>query len=300
MLAARAERRPLRPVHLRDRHRRRGLAADAADLRARPGAVGRQRAAVPRPERRRCSAPTPERADQPRLRGGLQRGQGARRAAQHDPHRRTRPTPRSSGRTTARRSGTASSARSPTSQDLDIADSARLFAMANLAAADAAIGCWNNKYYWSFWRPITAIREADSDGNPATEADPTWMPLFDPPRRCPAPPLVTPPLPRPPVRPQLRQRRDRAARCRTSSAPTGSASARSATSPRTTRSFDRFSDALKENIDARVWAGIHFRTADVQGAVLGKKVAHYLAQALLPAGRLSHTQRNEGPLPGGP
>ena len=44
----------------------------------------------------------------------------------------------------------------------------------------------------------------------------------------------------------------------------------------TTRSFDRFSDALKEVIDARVWAGIHFRTADVQGAVLGKKVAHYL------------------------
>ncbi len=42
------------------------------------------------------------------------------------------------------------------------------------------------------------------------------------------------------------------------------------------RSFDRFSEALKEIIDARVWGGIHFRTADVQGAVLGKKVAHYL------------------------
>jgi hypothetical protein len=45
---------------------------------------------------------------------------------------------------------------------------------------------------------------------------------------------------------------------------------------RTTRSFERLSDALKEVIDARVWGGIHFRTADVQGAVLGKKVAHYL------------------------
>ena len=44
----------------------------------------------------------------------------------------------------------------------------------------------------------------------------------------------------------------------------------------TWRSFDRFSDILKEVIDARVWAGIHFRTADTQGAVLGKKVAHYL------------------------
>src|SRR5512133_2216619 len=64
------------------------------------------------------------------------------------------------------------------SQGLDSAASARLFAMANLAAADAAIGCWNDKYYWQFWRPISAIREADSDGNPATEADPTWWPLF--------------------------------------------------------------------------------------------------------------------------
>ena len=52
------------------------------------------------------------------------------------------------------------------SQNLDIVDSARLFAMENLAAADAAIGCWNDKYYWQFWRPITAIREADTDGNP--------------------------------------------------------------------------------------------------------------------------------------
>jgi hypothetical protein len=45
---------------------------------------------------------------------------------------------------------------------------------------------------------------------------------------------------------------------------------------RTTRSFDRLSEALKEVIDARVWGGIHFRTADVQGAVLGKKVAYWL------------------------
>ena len=46
----------------------------------------------------------------------------------------------------------------------------------------------------------------------------------------------------------------------------------------TPRAFDRFSDALKEVIDARVWGGIHFRTADVQGAVLGKKVAHWLTK----------------------
>jgi PAP2 superfamily. len=162
------------------------------------------------------------------------------------------------------------------SEGLDIVDSARLFAMENLAAADASIGCWNDKYYWQFWRPITAIREADTDGNPATEADPAWLPLFDPSTSiCNPPPLVTPPFP---------------------DHPSGHASNTSAfvhtlrnffgtdriavsvfsNKSCTWRTFDRFSDILKEVIDARVWAGIHFRTADTHGSVLGKKVAHYL------------------------
>jgi PAP2 superfamily len=162
------------------------------------------------------------------------------------------------------------------SQGLDIVDNARLFAMTNLAAADALIGCWNDKYYWQFWRPITAIREADTDCNPATQADPTWLPLFDPTTPVCNPPLLfTPPFP---------------------DHPSGHACATSAfvhtlknffgtdrigfsafsNKSCTTRSFDRFSHVLKEVIDARVWAGIHFRTADEQGAVLGKKVAHYL------------------------
>ena len=165
-----------------------------------------------------------------------------------------------------------------TSQGLDIVESARLFAMENLAAADSQIGGWNDKYYWQSWRPITAIREADTDGNPATEADPTWLPLFDPATPvCNPPSLVTPPFPE---------------------HPSGHACATAAfvhtlknffgtdkigfsafsNKSCTTRSFDRFSDALDEVIDARVWAGIHFRTADVQGAVLGKKVAHYLTK----------------------
>jgi hypothetical protein len=164
------------------------------------------------------------------------------------------------------------------SQQLDIVDSARLFAMENMAAADATIGGWNDKYYWWFWRPITAIREADTDGNPATEADPTWWPLFHPTTPvCNPPLLATPPFP---------------------DHPSGHACYSSAyvhtlqdffgtdkidfsvvsNKSCTRRSFDRFSDALKEVIDARVWSGIHFRTADTQGAVLGNKVAHYLKQ----------------------
>jgi hypothetical protein len=83
-----------------------------------------------------------------------------------------------------------------TSGGLDVADSARLLAITNLAGADSAIGCWNDKYHWNFWRPITAIREAADDGNPATEPDPNWLPLFDPSTPVQAgTPLTTPGFP---------------------------------------------------------------------------------------------------------
>jgi hypothetical protein len=162
------------------------------------------------------------------------------------------------------------------SRGVNIVDSARLFAMENLAAADAAIGCWNDKYYWQFWRPITAIREADTDGNPNTEADPPWLPLFDPATPvCNPPALVTPPFPDHPS----------GHACGTSAFVHTLQNffgtdriAVTATSNKscTSRSFERFSDILDEVIDARVWAGIHFRTADTQGALLGRKVADYL------------------------
>jgi PAP2 superfamily len=151
-------------------------------------------------------------------------------------------------------------------QHLDIAEAARMFAMTDMAGADGAIGCWKDKYYWKFWRPITAIRQADNDGNPATQADQTWTPLF-----------TTPPFPEHPsghtcisgaVVETLQDFFG------TDKIAFGTFSGFSNSS----RSFERFSDAIKEIIDARVWAGIHFRTADVQGAVLGKKVARYLRE----------------------
>ena len=149
-------------------------------------------------------------------------------------------------------------------QDLDIAQAARLFAMADLAGADGAIACWNDKYYWNFWRPVTAIREANTDGNPATVADPSWTPLF-----------ATPPFPDHPAGHTcvsgavIETLQDFFGTDKVSFS-TFSAFSNS------TRSFDRFSKAIKEIIDARVWAGIHFRTADVQGYVVGRKVSHWL------------------------
>jgi hypothetical protein len=152
---------------------------------------------------------------------------------------------------------------------LDEADAARLFALVDLAAADGVIGCWSSKYLWRFWRPVTAIREATTDGNPATEADPNWSPLF-----------ATPPFPDHPSAHSCLS----SAIVHTMQGFFGTDKlAFSATSPSTgtTRTFERLSAALKEIIDARVWGGIHFRTADVQGAVLGRKVSHYLEHHLL-------------------
>jgi hypothetical protein len=146
---------------------------------------------------------------------------------------------------------------------LGSAENSRFFAMLYLTAADAAISCWDDKAHWDFWRPITAIREAETDSNPATDADPGWLPL-----------LATPPYPEHPS----------GHGCVSSSiveslrdffgTDSAAFSATSVTSG-TTRSFTRFSQAIEEIIDARVYSGIHFRSADVQGARLGRQVARY-------------------------
>jgi hypothetical protein len=164
-------------------------------------------------------------------------------------------------------------------RDLNIVDSARLFAMTNLAGADASIGCWNDKAFHSFWRPITAIREAAEDGNPATAADPSWVPLFDPTVAVSGAPLVTPGFPDHPsghtcissaVVNTLKEFFG------TDKVSFTAISNKCSPAPCPNRTFERLSLALKEVIDARVWSGIHFRTADVQGAALGKKVESYM------------------------
>jgi hypothetical protein len=144
-----------------------------------------------------------------------------------------------------------------------LVQNARFFAMLYLTGADALITVWDDKAYWSFWRPISAIRGAASDGNPATEADPDWFPLVD-----------TPPYPdhssgHSSLSSSFVQTlqdffgTDKIAFSDVSNV------------THTRRDFARFSDAIKEIIDARVYIGIHFRHADIAGANIGKHVAHW-------------------------
>jgi hypothetical protein len=148
------------------------------------------------------------------------------------------------------------------SRGLSLVDNARLFAEVYLTAADTFISVWDGKAYYSFWRPITAIREAGTDGNSRTEADTEWLPL-----------VATPPYPDHPaghpgfsasVGTTLQQFfcTDKLAWTDTNIA------------GRTT-SYMRVSDAVEEIVNVRVWSGIHFRNADEDGAGIGRQVAKY-------------------------
>ena len=156
---------------------------------------------------------------------------------------------------------------------LDTFKQARLYAMVNLAMADGATSCWNDKYRWNFWRPRAAIREGDTDGNAATIGDPNWESLFHPSTGA---GLTTPPFPDHPSGHGCVS----GAVFRTFREFFGTDKVAfdlySGRFPNQPRHFERFSLALKEVVEARIWGGIHFRTADVQGAVMGKKVAFWL------------------------
>jgi hypothetical protein len=161
-----------------------------------------------------------------------------------------------------------------TRHHLDAADAARLIASMSLAGADGAIACWDSKYLWQFWRPVAAIREADTDGNPATTADPAWLPLFDP-STATTPPLSNPPFPEHPSGHGCVTGATLGAVRSFFGTDRVTINLVSGRYPGEVRTFTRLSDAMDEVIDARVWGGIHFRTADVAGSRVGAKVARW-------------------------
>jgi hypothetical protein len=147
--------------------------------------------------------------------------------------------------------------------DLDVVNAARFMAMLSVVDADALIACFDAKYHYAFWRPITAIRAGDTDGNPATIGDPAWSTLL----------AATPNHPEYPS----------AHSCITPAS--GRVIARflgtnkiDFTVPSLTglgdRHFDRVRDLQYEVSNARIWGGIHYRTSVEDGIKIAKKTAH--------------------------
>ncbi len=175
------------------------------------------------------------------------------------------------GRNLARRKG------------LNAIDTARLLALQGLSGADASINCWNDKYYWDFWRPWNAIQRAAEDGNPATEPDATWLPL-----------IAAPYPDHPSGHLCLDAAHTRILRSFFGDTPRGGYSITSISmflqpGDATVRHFDSFSQARDEIVEARIWAGLHYRTADLQGKALGLNVARYAATHVLqPVGHHHH------------
>jgi hypothetical protein len=156
---------------------------------------------------------------------------------------------------------------------LDLADSARLFALLSMVAANSFIVDWDAKFHYQFWRPVTAIRNGDQDGNDATERDPGWTPLN-----------ATPMHPEYPSQAAI----------------FGSVSAgvleavlgpgpgprlvvTDNADPKLTRPFDNFAAIVAETRVVRIWGGIHFRNSLDVSETMGRQVASFVvANAIRP------------------
>jgi len=154
---------------------------------------------------------------------------------------------------------------------LSLVENARLFALLNLAGADAFIAAWDAKFAYNQWRPVTAIRAAASDGNEATEEDSSWTPL-----------IVTPPFP------------DYIAGHTTYA---GAAEKvlehvfgkqpgllirlTSPSAPGVVETFSSFRAMSDSVVDARVWGGIHWRTSCERGRTVGEEIGRYAVRRML-------------------
>jgi Tol biopolymer transport system component len=188
------------------------------------------------------------------------------------------------------------------SAGLDPWQQARLFGLLNMALADGYIGSFETKYHYNYWRPVTAIRSAASDGNPRTSADSTWTPL-----------VTTPPIPdydsahsvQGGAASRVLQRffgTDHVAFATCSlTLPAGSTCD---DDPPKLRSYTSFSQAAEENGLSRILVGFHFRKAVDEGIEHGSKIGnHAVDNFLRPAGGhgalAAGSPRGSGMSPGG-
>ncbi len=190
---------------------------------------------------------------------------------------------------------------------LGVFDLARLLALVNVAMADTGVAVWDSKYFYDFWRPVTAIRESDpgygptglGDGNPATAEDPTFTPLGAPASNL-GGPNFTPPFPSYPSGHagfggavfQILRRfygTDRMTFTFVSDEFNGETRASDGTvRPLIPRTFTTFSQAEEENGQSRIYLGIHWSFDKTEGIAQGRKVGNYVfenAFVRLPGGR---------------
>jgi hypothetical protein len=155
-----------------------------------------------------------------------------------------------------------------TQHGMDIVDAAHLLAMGDIVSTDAGIACYDSKFFYLAWRPITAIRNADKDNNPDTTADPTWQALLG--------------VPGHPEYPSQHG-------CFTAAFSDALASALhtknvdvtmgggqdGSSNLTTSQHFNTVDDIQNQVVDARVWLGFHFRNSVVQGEDVGNDVARW-------------------------
>lgn len=156
---------------------------------------------------------------------------------------------------------------------LTTARSARVFGLLNLALADGVIAFYDAKYTYNFWRPVTAIRAADTDDNPETLVDPTWLPEVG----------NTTPDPSYPGAHAVISAAASTVLIAFFETDQFDFSVTSEVLPGVTRSFERFSAAAKEATLSRIFAGVHFRSDLTAGQRLGREIAHLVIDDFLTA-----------------
>lgn len=156
------------------------------------------------------------------------------------------------------------------SHNLSVADAARFYAQVYVTIADAQITTWNGKYFYNFWRPVTAIRAADTDDNPATEPDFAWLPL-----------VVTPGHPEYPEAHSTESGALAYTLAEFFGTKQQNITLTSTSVPGYAlreHHFTSTDDMVKEVINGRIYGGMHYRTSGVAGSVIARKVAHYISK----------------------
>jgi hypothetical protein len=152
------------------------------------------------------------------------------------------------------------------SEGMNLSDNARLFAQIYVSIADALISCWDSKYHYGFWRPVTSIPAADTDDNPGTDSDPTWTSL-----------LVTPNHPEyPSGHGSFTAAYAEALRNFFGSKKITITLTSTVTG--TSRTFHHTDNIIEEIIEARIYGGLHYRFSDEAGAQIGKKAAQWVSK----------------------